>query len=86
MRTPPQQCQQCLTNAPDPAKRLYKHKHIWTIYLPAYRIHQNMKAYQPHPFCLESNLTITGRRWADDGWKRQEETKNGNFTVKLFRV
>lgn len=90
-----------MKNAPASEKSVYKCKHIWTIYLSALegsgegekkkKTYQNMKAR--HPFCLESELTETDRPRADDrwpdvggGWGVRGSQKNGNFTLKLFRV
>lgn len=49
-----------------------------------WKIYQNMKAYQPHPFCLESNLTITGRHWEDDRWQNVEENRKWQFHTKII--
>ena len=38
-----------------------------------WKTYRNMKARQPHPFCLESNLTVTDRPRADDRWRNVGE-------------
>lgn len=40
-----------------------------------WKMYQNMKGYQPHPFCMESNLTVTARPWAYDRWQNVEEER-----------
>lgn len=84
MRTPPLHCQQHVTNVLALQNACTSTNISGLFIIPL----QNMKAYQPHPFCLESNRTITGRYWADDRWRcwRKEKIAIWNQNYLMFNI